>query len=91
MKRKIKLSFGERMREWRKARKEYAEKVKQKISQKASIEGDYPRLAVPAENKTISLSPLQNVKSEMPIQNISKPANHIEAAIEHLREKIKGL
>ena len=90
MRRNVKLNFGERMREWRKARREYVEKIKQKIKEKAEIDDTYPKLAPQVENKTISLSPTQVTESKQSLVKEIKQPNHIDMAVNLLREKIKG-
>ena len=91
MKRPVKLNFGERMREWRKARKSYVDEVKKKVQEQKNIEDTYPKLTVPLESKTVSLSPEKETEAKQPeIRYIERP-NHIEAAINHLRERAQGL
>lgn len=88
MKRKVSLTFGERMREWRKARKEYAEKVKAKLKEKMEVEQNYPPQPGVVEKSTFITSPTQ--ATEMKSENASiipNPTNAIERALNRLREK----
>ncbi len=87
MKRSVKLNFGERMREWRHARREYVEKIKQQLKEKMKIDESYPKLTVPAETKALNLSPTAETELKSMEVSTAKPANHIEAAIQYLREK----
>lgn len=86
---KAKLNFGERMREWRKARKEYADKVKSKLKEKQEISDNYPELKPDTEAKVINLSPTQQTEMKPDLRSVAPTVNHIDKAIEYLRNKIK--
>ena len=77
------------MREWRRARKDYADQVKKKVQDKQEIEDTHPSLEVPVEPKVVTMSPEQATEmKQVEVRYIEKP-NHIEAAINHLRAKLK--
>lgn len=86
MSRTGKLSFGERMKEWRKARREYAEKIKEKVKEQEEIKSRYP--TQPGALNPDVTSPEETTESKVgetgPIPN---PHNPIEIAINKLREQ----
>ena len=89
MKPPVQLNFGERMREWRKARKEYIDKIKQKIKEKEEVDTNHPKLEIPSESKVVNLGPTQETEAKNISQGlIDKPCNRVEEAINHLRSKI---
>lgn len=86
-----KLSFGERMREWRKARKEYADKIKDKVKEEAEIKQRYPPQPGIEEKQSLITSPTESTESKIgEVGPIPNPKNSIEAAINLLREKAFG-
>lgn len=89
--RKGKLSFGERMREWRKARKEYADKIKSKVKEEKELEDRYPSQPGVLVPDSVT-SPEETTESKIgEVGPIPNPNNHIEQAINHLREQAKNL
>lgn len=90
--RKVRLNFGERMREWKRARKAYADKVKEKVKEAMDIEQSYPKLAPQLEGRSMVTSPTETTEMKTgEVGPISKPSNVIEKAINHLREQANKL
>lgn len=87
-----KLSFGEKMREWRKARREYADKVKTKVKEEKEIESRYPPQPGIEEKQSLVTSPTESTESKVgEIGPIPYPKNHIERAINRLREQAQNI
>lgn len=84
--RKAKLNFGERMREWRKARKEYADKVKNKIKEQQDIDS-IPKIETKPDTQVVNLSPTKQTEMKEDTRPAAQPLNHIDMAILKLREQ----
>lgn len=85
-KHKGKLSFGEKMREWRRAKKEFFEEVKKRLKEKQEIEDNHLKVKPEVERKVII-----NAPAPVEIKTDVRNSHPIDAAIARLREKAQGV
>lgn len=92
MSKKVRLNFGERMREWRRVRKEYVDKIKNKVRKEMDINQNHPAQPGESEKKSLITSPTETTEMKTgEIGPIPQPSNSIELAINKLREQAAKL